>query len=264
MVENPARDSSNLKQLLSVRAGVGPLTDQPTATIKETVRRKQPCILVVDDNDLNLSLMRDLLASRGYNVVTAMSADEAWQAIRGEHPDLVLLDVIMPGRSGYDLCRQLKETPSTRLIPVVMVTGLTDRDDRIRGKEAGADEFLTKPFFPEELFARVKSLLRLKEYTDELEHAEAVLKALALSVEARDPYTEGHCEYSLQRADRLYQGRCAVCGMCCPSSVIITSIGMAAVILTDCEAPTSRYWRAPCRWATCTTRCALNVLTSPR
>jgi cyclic di-GMP phosphodiesterase len=77
---------------------------------------------------------------------------------------------------------------------VVMVTGLTDRDDRIRGKEAGADEFLTKPFFPEELFARVKSLLRIKEYTDELEHAEAVLKALALSVEARDPYTEGHCE----------------------------------------------------------------------
>ena len=164
------------------------------ATNNKDVRRKQSSILVVDDNDLNLSLMRDLLASRGYDVATAMSADEAWAAIRTEHPDLVLLDVIMPGRSGYDLCRELKENSTTRLIPVVMVTGLTDRDDRIRGKEAGADEFLTKPFFPEELFARVKSLLRLKEYTDELEHAEAVLKALALSVEARDPYTEGHCE----------------------------------------------------------------------
>jgi putative two-component system response regulator len=173
---------------------VNSLTDQEVTTIKETARRKHPSILVVDDNDLNLALMRDLLASRGYHVVTALSADDAWQAIRSEHPDLVLLDVIMPGRSGYDLCRQLKETPATRLIPVVMVTGLTDRDDRIRGKEAGADEFLTKPFFPEELFARVKSLLRLKEYTDELEHAEAVLKTLALSVEARDPYTEGHCE----------------------------------------------------------------------
>ena len=166
---------------------------QDTSNGKDT-RRRQPSILVVDDNDLNLALMRDLLSSRGYHVVTAMSADQAWQAIRGEHPDLVLLDVIMPGRSGYDLCRELKENASTRLIPVVMVTGLTDRDDRIRGKEAGADEFLTKPFFPEELFARVKSLLRIKEYTDELEHAEAVLKALALSVEARDPYTEGHCE----------------------------------------------------------------------
>jgi cyclic di-GMP phosphodiesterase len=164
------------------------------ATNNKEVRRKQSSILVVDDNDLNLALMRDLLASRGYDVATAMSADAAWAAIRTEHPDLVLLDVIMPGRSGYDLCRELKESPATRLIPVVMVTGLTDRDDRIRGKEAGADEFLTKPFFPEELFARVKSLLRLKEYTDELEHAEAVLKTLALSVEARDPYTEGHCE----------------------------------------------------------------------
>jgi len=172
---------------------VNSLSVQSTASSKDT-RRKQPSILVVDDNDLNLALMRDLLSSRGYHVVTALSADEAWEAIRNEHPDLVLLDVIMPGRSGYDLCRELKENLATRLIPVVMVTGLTDRDDRIRGKEAGADEFLTKPFFPEELFARVKSLLRIKEYTDELEHAEAVLKTLALSVEARDPYTEGHCE----------------------------------------------------------------------
>ena len=169
------------------------LSVQAPANNKEA-RRRQSSILVVDDNDLNLALMRDLLASRGYHVMTAMSADAAWAAIRTEHPDLVLLDVIMPGRSGYDLCRELKENPTTRLIPVVMVTGLTDRDDRIRGKEAGADEFLTKPFFPEELFARVKSLLRLKEYTDELEHAEAMLKTLALSVEARDPYTEGHCE----------------------------------------------------------------------
>ncbi len=169
------------------------LTVESNANNKD-VRRRHSSILVVDDNDLNLALMRDLLSSRGYEVATAMSADQAWAVIRSGHPDLVLLDVIMPGRSGYDLCRELKENPTTRLIPVVMVTGLTDRDDRIRGKEAGADEFLTKPFFPEELFARVKSLLRLKEYTDELEHAEAVLKTLALSVEARDPYTEGHCE----------------------------------------------------------------------
>ena len=163
-------------------------------TINKEQRRKQPCILVVDDNDLNVSLMRDLLSSRGYCVLTAHTADDAWPAIRNQHPDLVLLDVIMPGRSGYELCREIKENPATRLIPVVMITGLTDREDRIRGKEAGADEFLTKPFFPEELFARVRSLLKIKEFTDELEHAESVLKTLALSVEARDPYTEGHCE----------------------------------------------------------------------
>jgi putative two-component system response regulator len=88
----------------------------------------------------------------------------------------------------------LKDDPTTRLIPVVMVTGLTEREDRVRGLEAGADEFLSKPIFPEELFARVKSLLRIKEYTDELENAESVLFSLALGVESRDPYTGNHCE----------------------------------------------------------------------
>ncbi len=131
---------------------VNPLSVPGAAPTKE-VRRKQPSILVVDDNDLNLALMRDLLASRGYEVVTAMSADAAWQAIRTEHPDLVLLDVIMPGRSGYDLCREIKDNPTKRLIPVVMITGLADRADRIRGKKAGVDELLTRPFLPGELFA---------------------------------------------------------------------------------------------------------------
>src|SRR5947209_7962974 len=100
----------------------------------------------------------------------------------------------MPGKSGYDLCRALQEDPITRLIPVVMITGLSDRDDRVRGIEAGADDFLSKPLYPEELFARVKSLLKLKEFTDELENAEAVLCTLALGIEARDPYTGNHCE----------------------------------------------------------------------
>src|SRR5207253_1242691 len=150
-------------------------------------RRRSQRILLVDDNPENLTLLSALLDLRGYSVFTAGTAEAAHEMISRQHPDLVLLDVIMPGRSGYELCRELKENPATRLIPVVMITGLTDRDDRIRGKEAGADEFLTKPFFPEELFARVKSLLKIKEFTDELEHAEAVLKALALSVEARDP-----------------------------------------------------------------------------
>jgi putative two-component system response regulator len=161
---------------------------------ESSLRRRAPRILVVDDNPDNIILTRELLGSRGYDVTTATSAEAAQAAIRAQHPDLILLDVIMPGKTGYELCHELKEDPQTRLIPVVMITGLTDREDRIRGIEAGADEFLNKPLFPEELFARVRSLLKLKEFTDELESVETVLFTLALGVEARDPYTEGHCE----------------------------------------------------------------------
>jgi putative two-component system response regulator len=156
--------------------------------------KRPPRILVVDDHLDNAKLMAHLLRSRGYEVEVANSAEQAQPVIDAQAPDLILLDVIMPGRSGYELCHELKSHPTTRLIPIVMMTGLSDREDKIRGIEAGADDFLNKPLFPEELFARVKSLIKLKEYTDELEDAEDVLCTLGLSVEARDPYTEGHCE----------------------------------------------------------------------
>ncbi|MGB9233196.1 MAG: HD domain-containing phosphohydrolase [Terriglobales bacterium] len=122
---------------------------------------------------------------------------------RRDPPDLILLDVVMPGKTGYELCRELKDAPATRLIPVVMITGLNAHEDRIKAIEAGADDFLTKPISAEELFARVKSLLKLKEFTDELETAESVLCTLGLSVEARDPYTEGHCERLARDASEL-------------------------------------------------------------
>jgi len=157
-------------------------------------RRRTPRILVVDDNRDVLRLMQELLASRGYDAVAISHAAEAEAEIRQQPPDLILLDVVMPGKSGYDLCREIKDDPATRLIPVVLITGLSDREDKLRGIEAGADDFLNKPIFAEELFARVKSLLKLKEFTDELETAETVICTLGLSVEARDPYTEGHCE----------------------------------------------------------------------
>jgi len=157
-------------------------------------RRRAQRILIVDDNPDNITLTRELLNSRGYEVISASTAESAQHLIGSQQPDLVLLDVVLPGKSGYELCRELKDDPFTRLIPIVMITGLTDREDKIRGIEAGADDFLNKPIFPEELFARVNSLLKLKEFTDELENVEAVLFSLALSVEARDPYTEGHCE----------------------------------------------------------------------
>jgi putative two-component system response regulator len=156
-------------------------------------RRKQS-ILVVEDNVLNAALLKELLSSRGYPTVAVHNAAEAEAEIRREAPDLILLDVIMPGKSGYELCRELKEDSRTRLIPIVMITGLSAQEDRVKGIEAGADDFLTKPISSEELFARVGSLLKLKEFTDELETADSVLCTLGLSVEARDPYTEGHCE----------------------------------------------------------------------
>ena len=165
-------------------------------TVEEYARLKQrpSRILVVDDKLDTLLLLRELLSSRGYEVLCTTESQEAKELVLSEKPDLVLMDVVMPGVSGYDLCRQLKNDPQTRLIPIVMITGLSDRDDRVRGIEAGADDFLSKPLYPEELFARVKSLLKLKEFTDELENAEAVLVALALGIEARDPYTGNHCE----------------------------------------------------------------------
>ena len=157
-------------------------------------RRRSPRVLVVDDNPDVVLLMQELLASRGYDAIAVSHADAAEAEIHTHPPDLILLDVVMPGKSGYELCRDIKENPATRLIPVVLITGLSDREDKLRGIEAGADDFLNKPIFAEELFARVKSLLKLKEFTDELESAENVLCTLGLSVESRDPYTEGHCE----------------------------------------------------------------------
>src|SRR5256886_11015267 len=166
-------------------------------------RRRAAKILVVDDNQDGAALLAELLISRGYHAVPVQHAADAENEIRRDPPDLILLDVVMPGKSGYELCRELKEDPATRLIPIVMITGLTDRQDKLRGIEAGADDFLNKPIFPEELFARVKSLLKIKEFTDELETAESVLCTLGLSVESRDPYTEGHCERLAQNASNL-------------------------------------------------------------
>ncbi len=156
-------------------------------------RRKQS-ILIVDDNRANAELLKEMLASRGYHTIAVQSASSAEAEIQREAPDLILLDVVMPGKTGYELCRELKEDSLTRLIPIVMITGLSAQEDRLKGIEAGADDFLTKPISSEELFARVSSLLKLKEFTDELETVDSVLCTLGLSVEARDPYTEGHCE----------------------------------------------------------------------
>ncbi len=165
--------------------------------------RRPARILVVDDQPTIAGLMSQLLTMSGYDVVTAPGANEAEAEVRRQAPDLILSDVKMPGKSGYEFCRDLKSDPATRLIPFVLITGLTDSSDKVRGIEAGADDFLNKPVLAEELKARVKSLLRVKEFTDELETADSVLCTLGLIVEGRDPYTEGHCERLATRAGEL-------------------------------------------------------------
>jgi putative two-component system response regulator len=171
-------------------------------------KRKASRILVVDDNPGIAGLMSQLLAMRGYEVVIASNAHEAEAEIAREAPDLILSDVRMPGKSGYEFCHDLKENPATRLIPFVLITGLADSTDKVRGIEAGADDFLNKPVLAEELTARVKSLLRVKEFTDELETVDSVLCTLGLIVESRDPYTEGHCERLAQNAADLGRHLC--------------------------------------------------------
>jgi putative two-component system response regulator len=164
-------------------------------------------ILVVDDEAAIREGLELLLARQGYHVRTALDGASALHECAEFRPDLILLDVMMPGRDGFDVCREIKSNAETRLIPVVLITGLSDKSDRIRGIEAGADDFLSKPIDVSELDARVRSLLRLKAFTDELEHAESVLFTLALSIESRDPCTHGHCtrlaEFSARLGERL-------------------------------------------------------------
>ena len=125
-------------------------------------------ILVVDDTPANIKLLGDLLSSRGYQVSTAVNGEEALAKVALEKPDLVLLDVMMPGLSGYDVCRRIRADPATVLLPVVMCTSLDPQQERVKGIEAGADDFLSKPVNQPELFARVKSSLRVKALHDEL------------------------------------------------------------------------------------------------
>jgi class 3 adenylate cyclase len=129
---------------------------------------EQPRILVVDDTPANIKLLGDLLAAKGYAVSTASNGEEGLAKIASERPDLVLLDVMMPGISGYEVCRRIRSDPSTSLLPVVMCTSLDPHQERVKGIEAGADDFLSKPVNQPELFARVKSLLRVKTLHDEL------------------------------------------------------------------------------------------------
>jgi putative two-component system response regulator len=153
-----------------------------------------PRVLVVDDEERNCELMAHMLGVEGLEVAVAHDGEEGFARFAEFHPDLILLDVQMPKLDGLSLCRRLKSAADSRLVPIVLLTALAATQDRVRGIEAGADDFLTKPVQPIELRARIRALLSLKAFTDELERAESVLYTLARSIEGKDPYTRGHCE----------------------------------------------------------------------
>jgi putative two-component system response regulator len=153
-----------------------------------------PRVLVVDDEEINIRLLDAYLQPERYETYHAFNGEEALDIARRLRPDVILLDGIMPGVHGFDVCRRLKQDRSTSLIPIMLITSLNGSQDRLRGIEAGADEFLNKPVNREELLARVRSLIRSKRTTDLLEDAEIVIFTLAKAIESRDPSTGGHVE----------------------------------------------------------------------
>jgi putative two-component system response regulator len=153
-------------------------------------------VVAVDDEAGNRALLARHLSRQGYELQTFADGESALASIGSlaRLPDLILLDVVLPGIDGFEICRRLKTDPLTRLVPIVLLTSLDDVAHKIEGIRAGADDFLSKPIQFAELTARAASLIRLKRYTEDLESAESVIHSLALTVEARDPYTEGHCQ----------------------------------------------------------------------
>jgi len=158
-----------------------------------------PRVLVVDDHPASRMTAVSLLGVEGYEVIEADRGSIVVELVTQKQPDLILLDVMMPGIDGFEVCRLLKQDEQTRLIPVIFITALNDKRSRIRGIEAGADDFLSKPFDRVELAARVKSLVRQKRLNEDLDHAEQVLFSIAMSIESRDPNTGNHCERLVKR-----------------------------------------------------------------
>ncbi len=201
MSQFPAHERDHLQPAAGAWQGLDKFPPEPTGGPGGEV------ILVVDDEPVNRKLMRELLATRGYQIELAGNGEEALSKVRTHHPDLILLDVMMPQLDGLQTCRILKADETTRLVPIVLLTAMASLEDRVAGIEAGADDFITKPFNAVELLARVRSLVRVKHLNDQLERTEGILFALAATVEAKDPYTEGHLhrlvEYTTRLADAL-------------------------------------------------------------
>lgn len=155
---------------------------------------QQPRILIVDDNKVNIELLKAQLKSYNYTIEMALDGEEALEKISKNPPDMVLLDLMMPKISGYEVCRSIKQNKDTQFIPVIVITALQELDDKLKAIELGADDFLVKPFNKLELITRIKSLLRVKELHDDLDTSESILFSLVEALEAKDIYTRGHSE----------------------------------------------------------------------
>ena len=153
-----------------------------------------PRIMVVDDDPQIRGVLIRLLSRLTGSVIQASSAEEALEALRVTPPDLVLLDIGLPGRNGHAVLSEIRASADLRLVPVVILSGEGNREDKLRALRAGATDFMSKPFDSEELMTRLQALLQLKSFTDTLEEAEKVIVALARTIDARDPYTAGHSE----------------------------------------------------------------------
>jgi putative two-component system response regulator len=151
-----------------------------------------PSVLVVDDIEANLELMEAVFQREGYTVRMALEADSALEICNKYSIDIAILDVMMPGVNGFELCRKLKRQTTKYFFPVILLTALNDKKSRITGLECGADDFISKPFDVLELLTKVRSLLKLKELHEELDHSENVIFSLVAAMEAADYYTKGH------------------------------------------------------------------------
>jgi putative two-component system response regulator len=158
------------------------------------VSRSQGHVLVVDDDPSARQSLADALRALDFDVHEAADGPSALRIVEATDPDVILLDVIMPGMDGYEVCRRLKEDPETALTPVIFLTGYGSREAKLEGLDAGATEFLSKPCELVELEIRVRNLVRFAQMTRELENAEQMVFSVALAVEARDQETAGHCD----------------------------------------------------------------------
>ncbi|MFH0799310.1 MAG: HD domain-containing phosphohydrolase [Pseudomonadota bacterium] len=155
---------------------------------------RQPSILIVDDNASNVEVLKAQLKPYPYSIDTAYDGEEALHKIQKNPPDLVLLDLMMPRISGFEICQHIRNDKKTQFIPIVVVTALQEQSDKLKAIELGADDFLVKPINRLELTTRIKSLLRMKLLHDDLDTSESILFSLAGALEAKDFYTSGHSE----------------------------------------------------------------------
>jgi putative two-component system response regulator len=176
-----------------------PAQARPDRTLAEPAAR----ILIVDDDGAIRRFLERLLSPAGYAVEAVGTAEEALARLHAEPPDLVLLDLHLPDRSGQEVLEEIRDNPLTRLLPVVMLTGASSHAERMRAQALGVTDFLSKPFSPDELLPRVRALVLMKQFADEHEHAEHVILTLAKTIDARDPYTAGHSGRVAEYADRV-------------------------------------------------------------